>query len=582
MQDIINFILENLPRVILLSGTIVMLVIAVLLIIHGNRKDLKDQNIILGNITTPRIFLLDLGEGKVTYFNRGSFGERKNGLLPQFFQQFTAKEVDRLDKWVNALIDPKSEASKFYKVDVFVRDMRRSYASILEVTGVDYEKKIIHLESYLYRYLKANDQMNLTVKKKENIGYLTEEELVKVYRRAHKRGRGVYGAISIAVTASGAQTHRAEIPPHLWYELQNQVAVYRKRSRVIRFGDNHTVGIYFPRSSDVDTAIDVFQSIKKRMSGYLQKNGYNEYSLGIGLTRSRQFSEMNMFFKTAEELSLYALKEDGRLLIHDPNKEIKDMDLSLYRSELTQLVARKGVDTLFQPIVNAKTVEILGYLTTFSISGSLFGSFNEAAQFARENKQNEQLVKMVLRKAAARYYNMRRNNKQLLFVPLGLGGVDFISDAFSTQPFANDLKMVFMLEEQDFANTFVNIEDMLKLIKKIKKQKYEVCLIISDTELTLPDKIYGEVDYFMVNEKILTHTVNDERERLSLLSSLGKLLRHQKPIMISDLPKWSEIEYYIRAGVDYVASDEISKKDNSLQTIDKKKALRIINFSKRK
>lgn len=582
MQDIINFILENLPRVILLSGTIVMLVIAVLLIIHGNRKDLKDQNIILGNITTPRIFLLDLGEGKVTYFNRGSFGERKNGLLPQFFQQFTAKEVDRLDKWVNALIDPKSEASKFYKVDVFVRDMRRSYASILEVTGVDYEKKIIHLESYLYRYLKANDQMNLTVKKKENIGYLTEEELVKVYRRAHKRGRGVYGAISIAVTASGAQTHRAEIPPHLWYELQNQVAVYRKRSRVIRFGDNHTVGIYFPRSSDVDTAIDVFQSIKKRMSGYLQKNGYNEYSLGIGLTRSRQFSEMNMFFKTAEELSLYALKEDGRLLIHDPNKEIKDMDLSLYRSELTQLVARKGVDTLFQPIVNAKTVEILGYLTTFSISGSLFGSFNEAAQFARENKQNEQLVKMVLRKAAARYYNMRRNNKQLLFVPLGLGGVDFISDAFSTQPFANDLKMVFMLEEQDFANTFVNIEDMLKLIKNIKKQKYEVCLIISDTELTLPDKIYGEVDYFMVNEKILTHTVNDERERLSLLSSLGKLLRHQKPIMISDLPKWSEIEYYIRAGVDYVASDEISKKDNSLQTIDKKKALRIINFSKRK
>ena len=582
MQDIINFILENLPRVILLSGTIVMLVIAVLLIIHGNRKDLKDQNIILGNITTPRIFLLDLGEGKVTYFNRGSFGERKNGLLPQFFQQFTAKEVDRLDKWVNALIDPNSEASKFYKVDVFVRDMRRSYASILEVTGVDYEKKIIHLESYLYRYLKANDQMNLTVKKKENIGYLTEEELVKVYRRAHKRGRGVYGAISIAVTASGAQTHRAEIPPHLWYELQNQVAVYRKRSRVIRFVDNHTVGIYFPRSSDVDTAIDVFQSIKKRMSGYLQKNGYNEYSLGIGLTRSRQFSEMNMFFKTAEELSLYALKEDGRLLIHDPNQEIKDMDLSLYRSELTQLVARKGVDTLFQPIVNAKTVEILGYLTTFSISGSLFGSFNEAAQFARENKQNEQLVKMVLRKAAARYYNMRRNNKQLLFVPLGLGGVDFISDAFSTQPFANDLKMVFMLEEQDFANTFVNIEDMLKLIKKIKKQKYEVCLIISDTELTLPDKIYGEVDYFMVNEKILTHTVNDERERLSLLSSLGKLLRHQKPIMISDLPKWSEIEYYIRAGVDYVASDEISKKDNSLQTIDKKKALRIINFSKRK
>ena len=582
MQDFINFIVENIERVILAGVSLVLFITAIALIVHWNKKDIKEENNILGNITTPRIFVLDLGEGKVTYFNRGSYEERKHGLLPQFFQQFTAKEVDKLDQWINSLMDPDSGASHFYKVDVFVRDMRRSYASILEVTSIDFEKKIIHLESYLYRYLKPNDQMNLTVKKKENIGYLSAEELHKVYRRSRKQNKGVYAAISIATTASGAQTHRAAIPPHLWYELQNQVAFYRRKSRIIRFVDHHTVGIYFPRCSEVDTAIDVFQNIKRRMSGYLQKNGYNEYSLGIGISRSRQFAEMNMFFKTAEELSLYALKEDGRLLIHDPNQEIKDMDLSLYHSELTQLVARKGVETLYQPLVDAKTVEILGYITSFSITGSLFTNFLEAAQFARENKQNEPLIKMVLRKAVARYYNMRRNNKHLLFIPIGLGGVEFISDAFSTQPFAADIKMVFMLEEQDFANTFVSVEEMLKHIKKIKKQKYEVCLIISDTELTLPDKIYGEVDYFMVNDKILNHTQDDERERLYLLASLGKLLRHQKPIMITDLPKWSEIEYYIRAGVDYVASDEISKKDATLLTIDKKKALRIINFSKRK
>lgn len=582
MEDIINFILEHLAQVTLIGGTLVLILIAILLIIHGNRRDLQEHKNILGNITTPRIFLLDLGEGKVTYFSRGNFGERKSGLLPQFYQQFTAKEVDNLEAWVNSLVDPNGEASQYYKVDVFVRDMRRSYTSILEVSGVDYEKKIVHLESYLYRYLNANDQMNLKVKKKENVGYLNDEQITKLYRRAYKAGRGVYGAISIAVTSSGAQTHRAEIPPHLWYELQNQVAIFRKRNRIIRFVDNQTVGIYFPRSSDVESAMEVFQSIKKRMSGYLQKNGYNEYSLGIGLTRSHHFFEMNMFFKTAEELSLYALKKDGRILIHDPNQEIKDLDLSVYRKELTEIVAKKSVETFFQPIVNAKNVEILGYLTTYVINNTLFSTFEDLAKFARVNKQNEPLIKMVLRKSAARFYNMRVNNKQLLFLPLGFGGVEFIEDAFSTQPFAEDIKMVFMLEEQDFANTFVNVEDMVKLIKQVKGLGYEVCLIISDTELTLPDMIYGEVDYFMVNQKILMHTHNDERERLFLLSSLGKLLRHKKPIMIVDLPKWSEIEYYIRAGVDYVASDEISKKDLTLQTIDKKKALRIINFSKRK
>ena len=63
---------------------------------------------------------------------------------------------------------------------------------------------------------------------------------------------------------------------------------------------------------------------------------------------------------------------------------------------------------------------------------------------------------------------------------------------------------------------------------------------------------------------------------------LGKLLRHARPIAISGLTKWSEIEYYVRAGVDLVASDELSKKDFNVNTIEKRKALRIINFSKRK
>ena len=65
------------------------------------------------------------------------------------------------------------------------------------------------------------------------------------------------------------------------------------------------------------------------------------------------------------------------------------------------------------------------------------------------------------------------------------------------------------------------------------------------------------------------------------LASLGKLLRHKKKIVINGISRWSEIEYYIRAGVDLIASSEISKKDYNLQTIEKKKALRIINFSRR-
>ncbi|MFA7449509.1 MAG: hypothetical protein WCY90_01650 [Bacilli bacterium] len=565
------------------AAIVLFLIVLFIMVLRLNKKDVKDDSIIIDNLRTPRIFVLDFLEEEVTYFDRGNYANRKKGPIPQFFEQFTAKEVEELDHWINRLLEKKSQVSLSYKVDVFVRSMRRSYASILEVKKIDYDKKVIHLESYLYRYLKPNDQSNLTVKKKEDIGYLSSVALARLYKRQRGRGRGVYGAINIVSTLP-KQSQKIEIPPHIWYELQNQAAFYRAKNRIIRFLDNNTVGIYMPRRNDITPLIDIMKKIYTRVGAFLEKNGYHNFSLAIGIARARQFDDMKMHFKTAEELSMFAHREIGdiKMLIYDPAQEVKALDLSLYRNELMSIVRKKSVEPLFQPLIDSRSVEILGYLTSFQISGSLFASYKDLTTFARENKQNELLMKMVLRKTAATYHNVKRNNRHLLFIPISIDDVGFLSETFSTQPFASDLKIVFMLEEQDYAHSFDLGEEMSAINKKIKKMGYGIALIISNTELTLPDKIYGEVDYFMVNEQILSRTEGSERERLYLLSSLGKLLRHKRPITFIDLPKWSEIEYYIRAGADYVASDEISKKDFTLGTIDKKKALRIISFSKRK
>ena len=583
MNDIINFMKENTLLFTIGAAIVLFLIVLFIMVLRLNKKDVKDDSIIIDNLTTPRIFVLDFLEEEVTYFDRGNYANRKKGPIPQFFEQFTAKEVEELDHWINRLLEKKSQVSLSYKVDVFVRSMRRSYASILEVKKIDYDKKVIHLESYLYRYLKPNDQSNLTVKKKEDIGYLSSVALARLYKRQRGRGRGVYGAINIVSTLP-KQSQKIEIPPHIWYELQNQAAFYRAKNRIIRFLDNNTVGIYMPRRNDITPLIDIMKKIYTRVGAFLEKNGYHNFSIAIGIARARQFDDMKMHFKTAEELSMFAHREIGdiKMLIYDPAQEVKALDLSLYRNELMSIVRKKSVEPLFQPLIDSRSVEILGYLTSFQISGSLFASYKDLTTFARENKQNELLMKMVLRKTAATYHNVKRNNRHLLFIPISIDDVSFLSEAFSTQPFASDLKIVFMLEEQDYAHSFDLGEEMSAINKKIKKMGYGIALIISNTELTLPDKIYGEVDYFMVNEQILSRTEGSERERLYLLSSLGKLLRHKRPITFIDLPKWSEIEYYIRAGADYVASDEISKKDFTLGTIDKKKALRIISFSKRK
>lgn len=422
--------------------------------------------------------------------------------------------------------------------------------------------------------------MNLSVKKKENIGYLTSTKLARLYKARFARSSGIYAAINLT-NLNPKKEAGADIAAHVWYELQNQTAFYRSRKRIIRFGRNYTVGIYLPFAFVDSEMTTIVGNIVQRMSAYLEINGYEDYSLGVGIVRAKTFNDINMGVKTAEELSVFAHREESKMYIYDPTREVKDLDLSLYRNEIKQIVQRKSIDTLFQPLLVAQSAEIYGYLVSFTSNSPLFVNYDELATFARENKLNDALTQMVLRKSAASYYNKRRNAKHKLFIPLEVDDVPFISDAFAKLPFASDISFVFMLEEHNFSDRFANVSEMISVIEHVKTAGHEVVLIINDTELTLPDDIYSEVDYFMVNEKILQYTQKDERERLYLLSSLGKLLRHKKDIAITGLSKWSEIEYYVRAGVDLVASDEISKKDAQLLTIEKKKAIRIINFSKR-
>ena len=151
MEQILSFIFKYLTEIIV-GGSVVFLIVIVIFVTNAiNNKDRREYSNIIANLTSPRVFVLDFGEGEVTYFNRGHYSERKSGALAQFYQQFTAREVDELEAWINTLLVPKSGASLVYKTDVFVRSERRSYASVLEVSKIDYEQKIIHLESYLDR-----------------------------------------------------------------------------------------------------------------------------------------------------------------------------------------------------------------------------------------------------------------------------------------------------------------------------------------------------------------------------------------------------------------------------------------------
>ena len=78
--------------------------------------------------------------------------------LTEFYAQFANEEQVKVIEWVSSLLDPEADAPSYLETGVNISRLKKQYFSMLEVTSVNKEKGIIHLESYLFKYITPEKQ----------------------------------------------------------------------------------------------------------------------------------------------------------------------------------------------------------------------------------------------------------------------------------------------------------------------------------------------------------------------------------------------------------------------------------------
>lgn len=559
---------------------VVFVIVFIMVTVSSNRRYANLESETYTSITTPRIFALNLKENRVIFFNRGSYNKQRQGTLELFYQQFSAREIDRLQQWIHSILTTDSYEN-YFMVDVFVTSLRRTFNSILILKGVDLTKKIIHLESYLFHNILPRKQVNQRIAKKQRIGEANQAHLEKMFKKYGMRGFGFFGAISIAVLKSKKDYH-FEAEPHFLFVLKDLAAEYKSKVRFISHHATNQVGIYFVRELDTIEVHKVMLAIKKQLEAFFELNGINEYSVAYAISEAKEFNDFATFARTTFELSDIAHRRVEKMIIYNPRDKSRDFNLTYFRNEITKIIENDKIAVNFQPFVDAQTSEVFGYVASYTVNHTLFRTFDELRDYALVTNLDRQLYKKSLEMTLATFHSYRRNAKQHLFIAFPLHEDVAAIKVYEQSRYANQINVVFTIGEEEVAKLHKNSDEEIGLILKTISRKTPLALIIHDTELTLPNELYAHFKYFIVDHKILNKTLKDERERLYLLASLGKLMRYNVPIIFHELAKWSEIEYYIRAGADYVSSNEISRADPRLLSLDKRKAMRIINFSKRK
>lgn len=549
-------------------------------LVYYKSRQISYENKVQTSINPTRIYVVDFGRDRSLFFDKKKFSQRSEQNVEAFFHQFESNAVPGIRAWLESLIK-EDDVPLFYEADVNVAKLRSTFFSLLQVLKIDKENKIIYLESYLLRYLKPRNQINRRLEVKLKTYFHSYEKITPMFKKAHHRGRGVLMIVRFFKVQKRREDDM-DLEKLLITKLKDHLTLFLNQHRVMFDIDDLHVGVFDAKSQDYKKTRIIANSIQQHLLSFMKINGIEGYSFSIGVAEAKIFANFEDIIEVARGAAFLAESRHQFVVYHDNLQPETGLSSDYVRAELDHFIKDKKMQLLFRPIVNVEKAEIEGFISYIEPYQSVFNNYQELTEFAIKSGRDKELFSVVTRKITSLFFNEVQNRNTKLFMPVQLSNRDSIIRSLTRMNHVDELNLVLMFESDDIENSINNVEEVKIILEEIKSTGFMISLTVKESELILPNTIYSLFDYYIADQEILKNTYKNERNRLYLLSALGKLLRYKKPIILTDLPTWTEIEYFVRAGVDYVSSDEISKKSQMLLPLEKKKINKITTLTRKR
>ena len=538
------------------------------------RAELFDQN------NTVRVYTISLNQNLVTYFNVNSVGKVKRESVSDFYRHFPISEQKRVMNWVNALCEGGTEESDFLETDVNDNFDKKQYFSMLQVEAVDTKRKILHLQSYLFKYMASSKLSSSGV---NHHGLST----VKSFSKALGAKGGKKGvSIVYRFLYKKAQKKDREIDPLVFNQLKNALAnVLDSKGFLIACSGNELL------LSDL--------KVNERAKAlFLARNGLASVSRCLSLSAlSSQIevrcgavehyaypSDAESIISEAKKMAEIAYDDNQSIVWYEKGKEkqtyLKD---SSYRTEVERIINEKKLAYSFRPIYSVQKGKALGYLAKAEPKDTYFDSMDELKDYAARTQDDKELFVTVARNIIPLFVAERLSPEEKIFLPVRTEERAYLLSVFPRIAKAKEANLVFLFNESDilahmdpgFPNGINN--DVLA----VKAKGFEVALLLDSSELALPSTAYSCFDYYVCSfANNGPSSEMDARIRAKLHATVEKLLRYHKPIVASDIQGWGPIEILVRSGLEYISSQDFAPYDAMILPLPQK-AVRKVNDMKK-
>ena len=548
-------------------------------ILFGRRDQSYDKRI-KAESTTLRIYIIDVKNNKVTYFNRSDLKGKKEIDMTAFYSHFHVNDVDKIKSWVFSICTDYKNADNYLEADVVINHGRSTYFSLLKLQKYDPNEGIIHLESFILKYITPNNSTSKKKKKSPFIGVVKRSTMESLILK-EKSLKGFTFAIRFYYIRQKFLSND-KIERYMIVTLKNVIYPYASNPRVSRQiidGGENELLLFDLRIASRDEAMVLATSMAHNIKKCIGVNGFSDsinFSIGV-VENAQYYQDFDSMVVKAQEACMSAQHNGQEILLYQ-KQAAPLIELDRYREEVENLMKPNSLRYLFRPIFDVNKRKTIGYFEYIKAYDSPFASFAEMSKYAAKVDMNKQFFAMISRYVIPKFASEKQSDDLRLFMLVSLQDIEHMYEILSQIPQSKLIHLVLVFNEQEINENASNLELLNDSLKKLRSGHFELAMLMKDKNLLLDPSVYYNFDYFVAGSMMIGEIKKNNRVRLSIHSLIESLLKYHRPIIATDLEGWQSIELIIKSGVSIVSSETISSSNDMLLPLEKKKIEKLITM----
>ncbi|MBP5091833.1 MAG: hypothetical protein J6328_04685 [Bacilli bacterium] len=550
------------------------LIVSIVVFVNGSSKDLAYKTSLNEKSNSVRVFVIDYPAQLVTFFNVTTLRDIRTMPLTDFYAQFPNEEQVKIIDWITSLLDPESEAPNYLETGVTISKLKKQYFSMLEVTSVNREKGLIHLESYIFKYMTPD-------KRSGNLRLSTNAEFRNMVEN-NLRSKGVSFCCSFRYKRTADR--EKPIDPRVFDQLKDVVfqTCNAPKRLLLQVSSNELVLSDFKLVGQ-PKALFLVDSLLKAIARHLAINSLtSSIDVRIGIVEHQYFpGDPESILVEAKKAADLAYDINAHYSWYQSGKQstfAKDMDESSYRSEVERIINDKRLSFFFRPMFSVSEMKVVGYLSDTRPIDAYFPSIEELKNYAARADDGKALFATIAKNVVPTYIAQRLESTDILYYPIRVDEIEFVLPTFIDLVKAKPSRISFMIDEDDIRSHLASmgVDGFCHAVSEIRTKGYQVSLLVNGSELTLPDTVYPVFDSYIVSFLFAgAQTGIDTKIRAELHALVEKLIKYRRPIMASDVDGWNAIELLVRSGLNYISAEALAPYETMITPLNPKNKKRI-------